>query len=160
MIRLADATDAERIGELWAEMVAYHAALDPHTFRPAAGGAELYARSILDRLADEHARVLVAQMDGAVVGYVNGVIADITTEMFMPLRCGLLADVCVQAAYRRRGLGRELVERLAFWFRSQGVNRFEWHVSAKNREGLAFWKAIGGEVTMLRMRASTTEEGR
>ncbi len=157
MIRLAEAADAERIGDLWAEMVAYHAALDPQTFRPADRGAERYARAILDRLVDRDARVLVAEMDGAVVGYVNGVIADITTELFMPLRCGLLADIYLQAAYRRRGLGTQLVERLMLWFRSRRVNHFEWHVSAGNHEALAFWKAIGGETTMLRMRASIPE---
>ncbi len=157
MIRLAEAVDAERIGELWAEMVTYHATLDPQTFRPAASGAELYARSILDRLRDTDARVLVVELDGAVVGYVNGVIADITTEMFMPLRCGLLADIYLQAAYRRRGLGRQLVERLMLWFRSRGLRHFEWQVSAGNREALSFWKAIGGETTMLRMRASIPE---
>ena len=157
MIRLAEAADAERIGDLWAEMVAYHAALDPLTFRPADGGAERYARGILDRLGDADARLLVAEMDGVVVGYVNGVIADITTELFMPLRCGLLADIYLQAAYRRRGLGKQLVERLMIWFRSRRVNHFEWHVSAGNHEALAFWRAIGGETTMLRMRASIPE---
>ena len=157
MIRLAEAADAERIGELWEEMVAYHAALDPQTFRPADRGAERYARGILDRLRDSGARVLVAEIDGAVVGYVNGVIADITTELFMPLRCGLLADIYVQTAYRRRGLGKQLVERMMLWFRSRSVSHFEWHVSAGNHEALAFWKAIGGETTMLRMRASLPE---
>lgn len=157
MIRLAEAHDAGRVGELWAEMVRHHAGLDPQTFRPALNGAELYARSILDRLADADARILVAELDGAVVGYVNGVIADITTEMFQPLRCGLLADIYVQVAYRRRGLGKQLVERLALWFRSREVGHFEWHVSAANREALAFWKAIGGETTMLRMRAQIPE---
>ena len=157
MIRLAEAADAERIGDLWAEMVAYHAALDPRTFRPAERGAERYARAILDRLRDADARVLVAEMDNTVVGYVNGVIADITTEMFMPLRCGLLADIYMQTAYRRRGLGKQLVERLMIWFRSRGVGHFEWQVSAGNREALAFWKALGGETTMLRMRAAIPE---
>ena len=36
--------------------------------------------------------------------------------MFLRLRCGLLADIYVQAAFRRRGLGRQLVERLTLWF--------------------------------------------
>lgn len=157
MIRLAEAADAERIGDLWAEMVAYHAALDPETFRPAEYGAERYARSVLDRLRDSDARVLAAEIDGAVVGYVNGVIADITNDLFLPLRCGLLADIYVQAPFRRRGLGRQLVERLMTWFRARGVNHFEWHVSAGNHEALAFWRAIGGETTMLRMRASIPE---
>ncbi|MCY3866631.1 MAG: GNAT family N-acetyltransferase [Chloroflexi bacterium] len=158
MIRLAEASDAERIGLLWSEMVAFHASLDAQTFRPAAAGAELYARSILDRLDDPQARVLVVELDGDVVGYVSGIIADITTEMFMPLRCGLLADIYIQAGYRRRGLGRRLVEHLTIWFRSQGVDHFEWHVSARNREALAFWRWFGGETTMLRMRAKIPED--
>ena len=106
MIRLAEAADAERIGDLWAAMVAYHAALDPQTFRPAERGAERYARGILERLRDAEARVLVAEIDGAVVGYVNGVIADITTELFLPLRCGLLADIYVQTAFSPARLGQ------------------------------------------------------
>lgn len=158
MIRLAEASDAERIGLLWSEMVAFHASLDARTFRPAAGGAELYARSMLDRLDDPQARVLVVELDGDIVGYVSGIIADVTTEMFMPLRCGLLADIYIQAGYRRRGLGRRLVERLTIWFRSQGVDHFEWHVSARNGEALAFWRSFGGETTLLRMRAKIPEE--
>jgi GNAT superfamily N-acetyltransferase len=158
MIRLAEAADAERIGELWAEMVAYHSALDSETFRPARAGAELYASSIDARLADSDARVLVLELDGEVVGYVNGFIANITTDMFKPLRCGFLADIYLRAPYRRRGFGRQLVERLALWFRAQGVRCFEWHVSARNHEALAFWNAIGGETTMLRMRAAIPEE--
>lgn len=158
MIRLAEADDADRIGELWAEMVAYHAELDSQTFRPAEAGAALYASNIRERLADQDARVLVVELEGEVVGYVTGVIANITTEMFMPLRCGLLADIYLRAPYRRRGIGRQLVERLALWFRAQGVRSFEWHVSARNRGALAFWNAIGGETTMLRMRAAIPED--
>lgn len=158
MIRLAEAADADRIGELWAEMVAYHAELDEQTFRPAGAGAELYARGILCRLNDADARVLVVELEGEVIGFVNGVIANITTEMFMPLSCGLLSDIYLKEGYRRQGLGRQLVERLTLWFRSQGVRTFEWHVSARNSEALAFWKSIGGETTMLRMRAPIPEE--
>ena len=73
--------------------------------------------------------------------------------MFEPLRCGLLADIYVAEAYRRRGLGRALVERLCLWFRDQKVAHFEWHVSAKNHEALEFWNDFGGEITILRMRA-------
>ena len=153
MIRLAVECDAERIGEMWAEMVQFHAQFDAAAFRPAAQGPALYARAIRERLSDPLARILVAEQNGAVVGYVSGAIADITTELFQPLRCGLLADIYVCQAHRRRGVGRQLVERLCLWFRDQEVTYFEWHVSAKNQAALNFWAAIGGENTMLRMRA-------
>ena len=154
MIRLARQEDAESIGKLWSEMVAFHAQFDPVTFRAAENGAALYARSIHERLSDAQARILVAEQDGEIVGYVSGMIADITTEMFVPLRCGLLADIYVSEAFRDQGLGRALVERLVLWFRSQDVAHFEWHVSAKNTAALEFWKSFGGETTILRMRAA------
>lgn len=153
MIRLAVADDAERIGMLWAEMAAYHARFDPLMFRPAENGAALYARNFVDRLGDPQARVLVAEREGEIVAYVSGMIADITTDIFQPLRCGLLADIYVSEAQRGRGLGRQLVERLTLWFRAQHVNHFEWHVSAKNVTARAFWESLGGEITILRMRA-------
>ncbi|MYD08431.1 MAG: GNAT family N-acetyltransferase [Chloroflexi bacterium] len=159
MIRLALESDARRIGQLWAEMVAYHAQFDAFTFRVAANGAALYERRLLERLDDPLSRVLVAEADGEVAAYASAMIADITTEMFQPLRCGLLADIYVGEPWRRRGLGRRLVERLCLWFRDRDVAHFEWHVSARNREALAFWKAIGGEPTILRMRASVPGEG-
>ena len=159
MIRLALETDARRIGELWEEMVSYHAQFDARTFRAASNGAALYERRVLERLDDPQSRVLVAEADADVAAYASAVIADITTEMFQPLRCGLLSDIYVSEPYRRRGLGRALVERLCLWFRDQDVSHFEWHVSARNREALAFWQALGGEPTILRMRASVPGEG-
>ncbi len=159
MIRLARESDARRIGELWEEMVAYHAQFDAFTFRAAENGAQLYERRLLERLGDPLSRVLVAEADGEVAAYASAMIADITTEMFQPLRCGLLADIYVSPTYRRRGLGRGLVERLCLWFRDQDVSRFEWHVSARNREALEFWEALGGEPTILRMRAKLPGEG-
>ena len=156
MIRLAHESDAAGIGELWAEMARYHARFDAATFRVADDGAQRYAQRIRDRLGDPMARILVAEQDGALCGYVSGMIADMTTEMFLPLRCGFLADIYVAPAWRRRGLGRQLVERLCLWFRDQNVAHFEWQVSARNEAALAFWAAIGGETTILRMRAPVT----
>ncbi len=154
MIRLALETDARRIGELWEEMVDYHAQFDQSTFRAAENGALLYERRMLDRLGDPQSRVLVAEANGEIAAYASAMIADITTEMFLPLRCGLLADIYVSEPYRRRGLGRELVERLCLWFRDQDVSHFEWHVSARNQTAMAFWETIGGQPTILRMRAN------
>lgn len=152
MIRLATRDDAQRIGDLWLEMVNYHQQFDKIMFQPSAKGNEYYERSVSSRLSDPQTRVLVAEVDGEVVGYVLGMIVDITPEMFVPVRSGFLADICVTADYRRQGIGRELVERFVLWLQSQDIQSFEWHVSEKNQNAVKFWKSIGGETTMLRMR--------
>ena len=102
--------------------------------------------------------VLVAEVDGAVVGYAYGMIADITTEFYHPTRSGLLLDVCVSASQRRRGVGRALVQAMRLWFAECDVAHFEWHVSAGNEAALKFWQSIGGRATILRMRAPCGSE--
>ena len=158
MIRLAEVDDAGQISQLWAKMVAEHAELDPDTFRLSLNGAEVYARFVEDRIADSDSRVLVAEADGALVGYICGGIAEIRAEMFEPLRCGLISDIFVGESHRRQGVGRELVERLALWFQARDVRAFEWYTSAHNPSALAFWRALGGEISMLRMRATIPED--
>ena len=153
MIRLAQPADVQRISQLWAQMAALHAQLDAATFRPAADGAESYARFIEDRLRDSCARILVAEVDGKLVGYISGGIGDISNDMFESMRCGLITDLFVCAQQRRQGIGRRLVERLMLWFRACNMTSFEWYTSARNPTALAFWRTMGGEVTLLRMRA-------
>ncbi len=153
MIRLAQPADAPLISQLWAQMVAYHAQLDAATFRPAADGAAVYARFIEDRLRDTDARILVAEVAGELVGYISGGIADITNDMFESMRCGLITDLFVCGQQRRQGIGRQLVERLMLWFHARQVSSFEWYTSAHNPTALAFWRAMGGQLTLLRMRA-------
>jgi ribosomal protein S18 acetylase RimI-like enzyme len=154
MIRLATTGDAQRIGELWLEMVQYHKQFDAIMFQASGNGAEFYERSILSRLSDPQTRILIAEVEGEVVGYVLGMLVNITPEMFVPIRSGFLADISVTEAFRQQGIGRDLVERLVLWFQSQDVAYFEWHVAEKNKVAVKFWKSIGGETTMLRMRTN------
>ena len=153
MIRLAREDDVGRIGELWLEMIEYHRGFDESMFRASAKGAALYSENIQNRLSDRFTRVLVAEVRGEIVGYALGMILDVTTELFMPMRSGFVSDIYVVGEHRRRSHGRQLVERLVLWFQAQDVRSFEWHVTAKNHNALKFWEAIGGQITMLRMRA-------
>lgn len=158
MIRAAVASDAVIIGKMWSKLVAYHRGIDDDMPRATINGPELYARSLMDRLEDSHTRVLVAEEDGQVVGYVLGVVVDLVPEMFEHESGGFLADIYVEDAFRGRGIGRALVETLAAWFKTHGVEHFEWHVAASNSEALGFWRAIGGRDLMIRMRADIKQE--
>ena len=93
-----------------------------------------------------------------VVGYVLGVVVDLAPEMFAQEASGFLADIYVDAGYRRSGVGRALVEALTAWFREKGLHYFEWHVAARNEDSLAFWRSLGGREVMLRMRAELDDE--
>jgi GNAT superfamily N-acetyltransferase len=155
VIRPATRADLEPIGMLWEKLVAYHRELDLRLPVAAVDGAERYTNRISDRLDDSYTRVLVAQLpgdDGQVVGFALGVIVELVPEMFVKESGGFLADIFVEAEYRRRGTGRQLVEMLADWFRSRGVEYMEWYVAAQNTTGRAFWEMMGGHDVMVRMR--------
>ncbi|MCU0496591.1 MAG: GNAT family N-acetyltransferase [Anaerolineae bacterium] len=152
MIRLATASDTEAIAQLWEKLVAYHRALDPDLPDAATNGGRLYAQRLSDRMNDSHTRIFVAVEDGQVVGYVLGVIVDLVPEMFQPEIGGFLADIYVDAPYRGRGIGRDLVETLMAWFQERQVRYVEWFVASKNADAQAFWTSLGGRDMMIRMR--------
>lgn len=152
VIRPAVLSDIDAIARLWLELVAYHREIDPDLPSATPNGGARYARRLMDRLDDPTTRVLVAESDGEVVGYVLGMVVDLVPEMFSQSASGFLADIYVAAARRRHGVGRALVDHLTMWFREQGLSYFEWHVAARNEDAVKFWQAVGGRSVLLRMR--------
>ena len=63
-----------------------------------------------------------------------------------------ITDLGVIESFRRRGIGRSLVEAASGWVRSRGVERVEVRVATRNPEGQAFWRAIGFSSTRIRSR--------
>ncbi|MCY3946519.1 MAG: GNAT family N-acetyltransferase [Anaerolineaceae bacterium] len=153
MIRPAHAGDAVAIGRLWQQLVSHHQAIDAAMPRATPDGPMRYGRNLSDRLADSHTRVFVAEEEGRVVGYVLGVVVDLMPDMFEQQAGGFLADIFVEASFRRQGHGRALVGALTDWFRQQGLGHYEWHVPTSNSDAVAFWRAMGGTPWQLRMRA-------
>jgi GNAT superfamily N-acetyltransferase len=143
----------DAVGALWQQLVDYHVQVDGRLPPAVAGGGQRYARRLYDKLDDPYARLLVAEQGGAVVGFVFGMIVDLAPDMFEQEVSGFLADIFVAAEHRQGGVGRELVKTLEAWFAGRGVRHYEWHVAAQNENALAFWRALGGEPMLVRMRA-------
>jgi ribosomal protein S18 acetylase RimI-like enzyme len=59
-------------------------------------------------------------------------------------RRGYLHHVAVAVSHRKRGLGRELVERCCAALRAEGIEKINLWVKADNASGLAFWNRVGG----------------
>lgn len=57
-----------------------------------------------------------------------------------------LEDLFVRPAWRRRGIGKALMQRLAHRCVTDGLVSFEWTVMDWNAPSLAFYRSIGAEV--------------
>jgi ribosomal protein S18 acetylase RimI-like enzyme len=153
LIRPATAEDAQAVARMWERLVTFHRALDDDLPSATHDGAQRYAKSLAERVEDSHTCTYVAEGEGQLIGYVLGVVVDFPPEMFEQEPSGFLADIYVEEGFRGQGVGRALVQALVEWFRTKGLDYFEWHVAARNADGVKFWRAMGGREVMLRMRS-------
>jgi ribosomal protein S18 acetylase RimI-like enzyme len=144
-VRRAREEDWEGARGLWREVDELHASLAPAYFRKAArAGAEWR-----DLLVSADAAVFVAEDAGRLIGVVSVRVYETPPDPAMvPLRRGHVEMLVVSAAYRRRGIGSELMEEVAGWARRQGAAELVLTVWAGNLAAAAFYERLGfGELS-------------
>ncbi|HSY17821.1 MAG TPA: GNAT family N-acetyltransferase [Candidatus Acidoferrales bacterium] len=137
-IRPALAGDAPAIGALAQQFAGYLRALgDPSDFN-------LTAETCLrDGFGAQPAFAgIVAEDNGIVVGYLLyhfGYDSDAAARLLF------IADLYVETAARRRGIGRALVARAAAIARETGAKEMVWSVYPANRLAADFYKKLGAQ---------------
>jgi len=140
-IRPATQRDADTIGDLWVELMNFHATLDARFSVPRHGRIN-YVRQIQKALRDENFQVLVAVDGRQVIGYVMGYIGQ-NPPIFAKSRFGFVADLCVTNTQRRQGVGERLVQEICRWFRLRGLDSVQMNVAHHNPQSQAFWRKMG-----------------
>jgi len=93
-----------------------------------------YPQGLIDKLLrDCSGSFLVAESPGAIVGYCVAAVMG---------RDAHLISVAVLPAYRRRGIGAELIRRLLICL-SSGVNKVRLEVKQGNGEAIALYESLG-----------------
>ena len=157
-IRAASQRDLATVGDLWVEMMTFHAALDARFSIPPHGRAN-YIRNLRNNLRDDNFRVFVAVEGRRVIGYVMGYIGE-NPPIFTQQRYGFIADLCVTQVYRQRGVGEKLVTAMCDWFRRRGLENAQMNVAHGNPSSQAFWRKIGGMDYLDHMWLDLTERPR
>ena len=85
----------------------------------------------------------IAQWNGEAVGFA---LWFLNYSTFRGRHGIYLEDIFVRPAFRRRGIGRALLTRLARRCVEQGYARFEWAVLDWNRPSIDFYRSIGAQV--------------
>ncbi len=109
-VRPAEPADLTAVGRLGAMLVTEHHEFDPKRFlAPRPDMAELYGRFLGSQSEQPDKLVLVAERDGAVVGYAY---AGVEGNDYMALRgpAGVIYDLVVDPDHRRQGIGTALLD--------------------------------------------------
>lgn len=139
-VRRADPRELDRLAALWTTLADHHAAFDARfALRP---GADDAARAILAGWLRDPAAALFVVGESTLDGYC-AVRLDEAPPIQRELRRAEISDLLVRESERRRGIGRALAEAALRWVRERGVDRVEVRVAWRNREGQAFWRALG-----------------
>jgi GNAT superfamily N-acetyltransferase len=151
LVRRATRADLPALGRLGAHLMRVHFAFDRRRFvapgdHPEAG----YAHFLGSQLAVKDAVVLVAERDGAVVGYV---FAGIEPFSWKELReaAGFVHDVVVDEEARHAGVATALMEAAAGWVKAQGVASLMLWTAAPNVGAQHLFERLGFRRTMIEM---------
>jgi ribosomal protein S18 acetylase RimI-like enzyme len=99
--------------------------------------------SLEEDLRNPEARVLVAEVDGTLVGMAIGHVVDVFLSFSRVGRVGQITAAYVDPSYRGREVMAELEQRLIEFFREEGLHYIELHVLSANETGRAVWRALG-----------------
>jgi ribosomal protein S18 acetylase RimI-like enzyme len=141
VIRTATRRDVPAIVKLWEELMDFHQARDP-LFTRARNGSRLFAKFVEENIRNDAACVLVATVDGKIVGYCQGMLEQHPPALAKP-QYGQILDFLVTADCRRAGIGEQMFEALCDWFRAEGIRRIEVRHSTANESAARFWPKMG-----------------
>jgi ribosomal protein S18 acetylase RimI-like enzyme len=141
VIRVALPEDVVAISKLWLKFMQYNAALDS-SFEVKPKVSARFAREIQDRLEDSNYRIAVAETDNELAGYCFSYVS--RKPYFFKLgKFGFIGDLFVSEQYRRRGIGRLLVDDAHAFFERRGAEQIELLVATKNIDTIKFWEKLG-----------------
>jgi ribosomal protein S18 acetylase RimI-like enzyme len=139
--RRAERRDLEQLLPLWRGLLDHHADRDP-AFALASGADAALRRAVSAALRDADGAIFVWDADGALGALCVARVAQAPHGVRERARAEI-TEIAVQAALRRRGVGRALARAALDWAAAHGAARAEVRVSARNPEGQGFWRALG-----------------
>ncbi len=144
-IRPATPEDAEAITRIYTESAEHHARIEPernHVPDPAAI-EERYRRGAQHPDDDGPTITLIAETDGAVLGFLDARLVRPFDPMYRPMTYCFVADIAVSAAHRSEGVGEQLMRAVEAWAQEQGANfvSLEYHIG--NTRAAMFYERLG-----------------
>jgi GNAT superfamily N-acetyltransferase len=145
VIREARERDYEALCAIIEEVDRMHREALPDRFKAPEGPAR--ERIYIDNaIRAPDVGLLVAEIEGQVVGFVHLIVKDVPDiPILMRRRYASVDNLAVRRAHRRRGVGRVLMKRAQAWAWANGATSIELTVYAFNRPAQDFYRRLGYE---------------
>lgn len=89
---------------------------------------------------DSNSCIVVAEMSGEVIGFAHGEVLHRTD--YLPESVGTISTIYVTKSFRRRGVGKRLVEKLCQFFIKKKVEQVTLRYIIGNIEAEGFWSRL------------------
>jgi ribosomal protein S18 acetylase RimI-like enzyme len=156
-VRRAVPDDFEAIRTLLGEGDTYHRSLDIFGLRP---DHVDYDRLSFDTVMEEPTTlVLVAMRGGAIDGFVRAEhVAMPEGRLHLERTFVMVHEIVIAANARGNGLGQRLIRSVADWAVKRGAPSVELNVFTQNAPARAFYRELGFDEQMLRLRINTPKD--
>lgn len=141
LVRKANEEDVAAVLPLWRELMEFHSALDAR-FRLVSDAASQVEAHLRAELTSPTSLLAVAEYDASVAAYCRASVRQ-QSPIFEHRAHGFISELHVSPAFRRRGIGRSLLQFVRRWFEEQEVARIELVTLDANDSSNAFWRTLG-----------------
>ncbi len=148
-IRTMEARDLDQVAVLAAQLVRQHHAWDALRFMVVEPVEKGYRWFLDSQLGEPEVVLLVAEVDGAIAGYLYGAFEERDWNMLLDEH-GAIHDIFVDARFRRRGIAKRLLE--------EAITRLETRVdqivlgsATQNTQAQQLFASVGFRPTMVEM---------
>jgi len=144
LIREATIEDLKRVKFLWLKLAEEMYKIEEYIF-PSRENAERWFSSILSTLREGRGKVLVAQLNGEIVGFIYFVHS---LRMFFEVskQVALISDMYVKPEFRRRGIGSLLLEKCFEHLRKLDIKHVMLSVLSNNLAAVKFYEKHGFKI--------------
>ncbi len=149
-LRPAKPTDEPALGRMGAALARQHHAFDSERFMLPEDVESGYRWWLGREAKKADAVVLVAELDGEVVGYAYGRVEGVDWNALLD-RSGALHDLWVDEKARGAGVGALLAEAMMERLTALGAPRVVLHTAAKNAHAQRLFARLGWRPTMVEM---------
>ena len=143
IVRRAASSDVEKIVGLRLLLQQHCEKSNPSVWRITKEGERLLKQKVEIELADDDIRILLAELKGQVIGFVQGQIT--RRSDYLPKIVGSISVIYVSKEFRRKGVGKRLMNEICEFFNSEKVEHLTLRYVVGNKEAEQFWRKLGFE---------------